>query len=238
MSVWDRCAEDFNFPLLDNGYVYSAATRLSLYASPDDWAMCIEVFGFSPRSGDPDVTLYTFGSNVLRSKRVTDFVSSTAYDNYLSTHPFNECTFVYPIEAGDWQDAQNDELMASGSHEVVVRGASIRTPAIDEYAHVGISLQGTGVVHVFEFCRLLAERHRHLVLATEGERRRCIRPELRLLLTLNDWHHPDLASGELPSATGTFPYLAKVLAGEERAESYVPASVNTHWSHWPEAGTL
>jgi len=238
LSVWDRCAEDFNFPMLDNGYVYLAATRLSLYASSVDWAMCIEIFGFAPRSGLPDVTLYTFGSNLLRSKKTTDFVSSSAYDNYLSSNPFNECTFAYPIEAGDWQDPHNDEFMASGPHEVVVRGHPVQIPAIDVYAHFGIGLKSEHVVHVFEFCRLLAERQRDLVLATEDERRRCIPQELRHVLTLNDWHHPDLASGELPSATDTFTFLAKVLTGEESTHVYGPKLVNTHWSNWPEAGTL
>lgn len=40
--------------MLDNGYVYLAATRLSLYRSATDWAIAIEVFGFSPRAGLPD----------------------------------------------------------------------------------------------------------------------------------------------------------------------------------------
>jgi len=31
LSVLDRCCDAFSFPMLDNGYFYLAATRLSLY---------------------------------------------------------------------------------------------------------------------------------------------------------------------------------------------------------------
>ena len=45
LSILDRCCDMFAFPMLDNGYWYLAATRLSLYRSATDWAMVIEVFG-------------------------------------------------------------------------------------------------------------------------------------------------------------------------------------------------
>jgi len=31
LSILDDCCDAFTFPMLDNGYVYLAATRLSLY---------------------------------------------------------------------------------------------------------------------------------------------------------------------------------------------------------------
>jgi hypothetical protein len=53
LSILDECANAFTFPMLDNGYVNLAATRLSLFRSEADWAMTIEIFGFSPRAGIP-----------------------------------------------------------------------------------------------------------------------------------------------------------------------------------------
>jgi hypothetical protein len=47
LRILDSCCDAYTFPMLDNGYVYLAATRLSLFRSPRDWAMVIEVFGFS-----------------------------------------------------------------------------------------------------------------------------------------------------------------------------------------------
>jgi hypothetical protein len=54
LAVLDRSCNAFTFPMLDNEYVYLAATRLSLYRTAAVWAMVIEVFGFSPRAGLPD----------------------------------------------------------------------------------------------------------------------------------------------------------------------------------------
>ncbi len=48
LRILDDCGGAFTFPALDNGYVYLAGTRLSLHRSPEDWALVIEVFGFSP----------------------------------------------------------------------------------------------------------------------------------------------------------------------------------------------
>ena len=64
LSVLDRCCDAFTFPMLDNGYVYLAATRLSLYRTAADWAMVIEVFGYSPRAWLPDTHIYTFASTL------------------------------------------------------------------------------------------------------------------------------------------------------------------------------
>jgi hypothetical protein len=64
LSVLDRCCDAFTFPMLDNGYVYLAATRLSLYRTASDWAMVIEVFGYSPRAWLPDTHIYTFASTL------------------------------------------------------------------------------------------------------------------------------------------------------------------------------
>jgi hypothetical protein len=37
LRILDDASRAFAFPCLDNGYVYLAATRLSLFRSPDDW---------------------------------------------------------------------------------------------------------------------------------------------------------------------------------------------------------
>ena len=63
LRVLDNCCDAFTFPMLDNGYVYLAATRLSLFRDNADWAMTIEVFGFSPRAELPDASVYCFGVN-------------------------------------------------------------------------------------------------------------------------------------------------------------------------------
>src|SRR5215471_1474634 len=90
LSVLDRCCDAFSFPMLDNGHVYLAATRLSLYRSKIDWAMVIEVFGFSPRAGLPDTAIQTFASRLHDRDPPDNYVNRHAYERYLANNPNNE----------------------------------------------------------------------------------------------------------------------------------------------------
>jgi len=107
LDTLDSCAEDFTFPVLDNGYVYLAATRMSVFGNEGDWSIVIEVFGFSPRSGDPDIQIYTFSSNLYERDLSEKYVSEEAYRNYLEKNRFNESRFMYPIVNSDWMDEED-----------------------------------------------------------------------------------------------------------------------------------
>ena len=238
LEALDDCARSFNFPMLDNGYVYLCAARLALFRSNSDWAITIEVFGYSPRAGIPDTTIYTFGSQVVRLSRETDFVTAEAFRKYLSAHPYDESNIVYPVESGEWQDSENDELIASGRCRIVLRGKSVVTPDLAEYALHGISLASAPRVHVFELCRFLAATRRDEVLATPRERRACVPDELEQILQLEEWLHPDLAGSEPPSSTETFQTLSHVLVSGEPSKYRPARRFNTHWKNWPDGGTL
>lgn len=238
LAAWDKCAEHFTFPMLDNGYVYPAATRLSLYRSPDDWGMVIEVFGFSPRSGLPDVHVHTFASRLVRAKSVNDYVSRQAYEAYLANNPYNESTFFFPIEEGLWLDIDDPERLAAGNNTLMIRGLPIPAPELGQYGSHGIALQDPPNVYVFELCRLLAASSRDSVLATADERRNSLPPELMQIMQLEEWRHPDLSNGELPSSSSTFKSIAEVLALGNLAAYQPLQDPNTHWKNWPEGGTL
>lgn len=238
LSVLDKCCGSFTFPMLDNGYVYPAATRLSLFRSPDDWAMVIEVFGFSPRSGVPDTHIHTFGSCLRRQKSSNDYVSQQAYEVYLSNNPNNESMFVFPLEEGEWQDAEDCEVLAPGQHKLSLRGSLFDIPPPSEYQKHGITLQEPPNVYVFELCRLLAAMDREDVLATSEERRACVPAALEQVMQLEEWHHPDVVIDEMPSATASFKLLAEVLYSGNPSRYKPVEEPNTHWSNWPDGGTL
>ncbi len=89
-----------------------------------------------------------------------------------------------------------------------------------------------------ELCRYLAAEACDAVLATPGERRQCVPDTLSEILVLDEWHHPDLVDGELPSANETFKALAQVLITGDLS-SYRPLQKpNTHWANWPDGGLL
>jgi hypothetical protein len=98
LGILDACCEASTFPMLDNGYVYLAASRLTLYRSDLDWAMVIEIFGFSPRSGAPDVTVQTFASRLYNRNPRESYVSDDAYKGYLRNNAHNESRSYFPIE--------------------------------------------------------------------------------------------------------------------------------------------
>src|SRR4051812_10389026 len=131
LSVLDRCCDNYTFPMLDNGYVYLAGTRLSLYRSATDWAIVIEVFGYSLRSGLPDTQIHTFASRLHDRDPPEQYVSREAYENYLVNNPHNDTRFVFPIDEGPWQDPEDGEFVADDAHEVVTRGQALTLPTLD-----------------------------------------------------------------------------------------------------------
>jgi hypothetical protein len=222
--------------MLDNGYVYLAATRLSLFRSEQDWAVVIEVFGFSPRAGLPDTHIHTFASRLHNRDTPDKYVTKEAYQNYLTNNPNNESRFIYPIAEGDWIDSEDAEAVAA-SGDVRLRDMVLPLPSPDEYRLMDIELEG-GRPAVFELCRYLAGKHRESVLASTSERRISILPEMSQVLQLGEWHHPNVVAEELPSQCETFQQLVEVLVTGD-ASRYCPSSApNTHWKHWPDGGRL
>jgi hypothetical protein len=238
LDVLDQCCDAYTFPMMDNGYVYLAATRLSLYRSKIDWAMVIEVFGFSPRAGTPDTCIQTFASRLYDRDLPENYVNRQAYEQYLANRPNNEFRSIYPVDDGPWRDAEIGESIAQDAREIIVREHPIPLPSVDEYARHGIELEEPPRVQVFELCRFLADIAREKVLATLKERRVSVLPEMDQILQLEEWHHPNVVDNERPSGSETFQKLARVLAiGDVRL--YQPSQPpNTHWRNWPEGGRI
>lgn len=236
LNILDRGCDAFTFPMLDNGYVYLAGTRLSLYRSAEDWAMVIEVFGFSPRGGLPDTHIHTFASRLHDRDPREQYQSEEAYRNYLTNRPNDESRFVYPVADGPWMDG---ELVADGATQVEVRGKVYELPGTDGYAAQGIELSEPPQVCVFEVTRYLAAVAREAVLATAQERRVSVPPELKQVLQLEEWHHPNVIDdAERPSGSETFQMLARVLERGDVSAYRPSAPANTHWRNWPDGGTM
>ena len=237
LQILDAAAADYVFPMLDNGYVYPAAARMSAHHLASHWALVIEVFGYSPRAGDPDIFVTTFASHVHGRSGPENFVDRAAYDRYLSLHPHDEQSAYFPLD-GDWHDPDHGELVAMGAKQVQLRGRPVAIPARDEFRRHAISLDDPSRIHIFELCRYLASIRREDVLATPAERRAHVPPELAEVLVLEEWNHPDLAAGQLPSQSEAFRQMATVLATGDVSAYRPTLPPNTHWSNWPDGGSL
>lgn len=118
------------------------------------------------------------------------------------------------------EDRDQPEMYCGTS--IVVRGHRLAVPAE----------HGEELVDVL---RRLVPDHRELLLADELELRRRIPADIPEIMRLDQWHHPDDA---LPSQSTTFRQLADVFATGDVGRYAPDMPPNTHWSNWPESGTL
>ena len=222
--------------MLDNGYVYLAATRLSVFRSPDDWAITIEVFGFSPRSGIPDTHIYTFAGELHNRRSCEKWEKPEAYELYLINNPHNESRFIYPVAEGDWMDG---EFVATNASEVMLRGELLPLPTVKELKERGIEVEDEKEIRIFELCRFLANIRRREVLANAEELRVNVGSHLGQVLQLDEWNHPDVVDSKCrPSGSETFQQLAEVIVTGDVHKYRPTLSSNTHWKNWPDGGTL
>jgi hypothetical protein len=222
LAQLDECAEQMDFPMLDNGYVYPGDARLSAYRDDRRWAVLIEVLGFHYKCGVPDgiyVAVHTFG-NCVRGE-----VGLTNDD------------FLYPVAWEQPEDAGYCDVPPD-LREVFLRGKPVpvpRDPAV--YKRKKIDIDDPFRLEGQHLLRALLPEHRDELLATEAELRRRIPGELPLFVRLDAWKHPDLADDQAPSALKSFRTLAGALV-EGDPNRVSPGKPNTHWKHWPEGGTL
>ena len=128
LSVLDVCCDTYKFPMLDNGYVYLAGTRLSLFRSTMDWAIVIEVFGFSCDRGCPTPTFIPLRASFTTVTR-RNIRESRGLRELPANNPHNDSRFVFPIDEGSWQHPEDGEFVAEAAHEVVTRGQALPLPA-------------------------------------------------------------------------------------------------------------
>lgn len=222
LAQWDEQAAGFTFPMLDNGYVYLAATRLTAYRDEDRWAVVIEVLGAGIREGGASNALYRFG-NCFGADDALGLGGPSA--------------FFYPLEAAS--DAEDQWDVSPPQGYARVRGASVRYEVRPETLEAReIPLTQAPDITCVELLRSLLPEHRDLLLATEDELRARVPADLPFFLRLDEWHHPDLVNDEKPSGNETFRMLAEALASGDASRYRPTLPPNTHWSHWPEGGTL
>jgi len=156
-----------------------------------------------------------------RAGNVTDILH--IFGNCLTSGKpgFENADFLDRID--NWDEIEDDDQPETYcGTSIVIRGHRLDVPA----------KHGEELTDVL---RRLIPEHRELLLANESELRRRIPADLPEIIRLDQWHHPD---GELPSESTAFSQLADVLTTGD-VERYAPdMPPNTHWSHWPESGTL
>jgi hypothetical protein len=227
LNQLDNCQSTHLFPILDNGYIYYADARLSIYGDISRWAVVIEVLGANHRLGSHNSIencLYYFGNCLY------EILESASED------------ILHPTSDG------LDEQTFTDEYEWYVRTDAKTLRLRDRVTPLhldplilstkGIILVEPPEITAADLLRHLVVKYREQLFATENELRRRIPLDVPLLLRLDAWYHPNLLEGEIPSHAETFQLLADVLTTGDPS-LYSPRKIpNTHWTHWPDSGIL
>jgi len=225
----DESAKAFNFPMLDNGSLYLADVRLHAYRDEKRWAIVIEQLGFNPQAGGHGGIvncLYRYGNCLTRPPGLGD-------EDLLNITSDGKSGPTFADETG--------LLVRRELGSIRVRGIDFGvnlSPTMQQNA--GVRLLDQNQIQGFELVRLLLPKYRDFLLANEDELRARVPADLEEILVLDEWQHPDLAQGQLPSGSPTFRMIIKVLVAGDPV-FYQPGpkdSPNTHWKHWPNSGQL
>jgi hypothetical protein len=227
LSQLDDCAKECEFLVLDNGYVYPIGSRLNAYRDDQRWAIVIEHLGFNYQGGGHDgiyICLYCYGNCLKREP-------GTAEEDFL-------CITSDGLE-GPTFDEEYEMYVNSNARSIKVRDSVIPLEFTQTSLEaIGVNLVEPPKITVPDLLRGLIVNHRELLLASEEELRERVPQDLPLFFRLDDWYHPDIADEILPSAVDTFRMIAEALV-EGDSTLYAPTQApNTHWSNWPEGGTL
>lgn len=220
----DACATAYDFPMLDNGYIYPAGTRLSAYRSTEHWAIIIEVVGLNNRLWDYERfenCLYCFGNCLYEAPGIQN------------------SRLVLPVpEQDDIFDEKGGWCVRLEADYILIRDKRIAIPKDKAMLSAnGVEPKNPGTISIVELLRVLYPEYRSLFLATENELRAHIPGDISLILQLEEWRHPDIVD-EKPSDLVTFKEIAEVLVSGD-ATAYKGTSIpNTHWSNWPMGGAL
>ncbi len=223
----DQCNSDYTFPMLDNGYVYLAGTKLSAYRDEKRWVIVIEVIGFNYRGGGHNGIsncLHIYGNCLT-------YPPGTANENFLTlTDNANDCNTF---------DDEEEFYLNPKCSSFRLRNEVL--PLIHDrqkYSSLGIELEDETRVNAFEFLRLLDALYHDKLVATESEIRERIPIDLPKIIEIHEWFHPDVVNGESPSENETFKQIAIILE-TGKIDYYTPShNPNTNWINWPEGGTL
>lgn len=233
----DEHAERFEFPVLDNGYIYLAAARLHVFSSLKDWAIVVQQLGFFYRLDDCerfDCGVYAYGS-CIEEPGLNSIWADNAEGEYVAR------IGRQPIDNAPSGNllAEDEEYIDPNATSFLLRGREV---AVNHdrgfYAGIGIELSDKNHIQGYEFLRGLVPEHRNELLFDDASLRRILPPGIDEILTLDDWHHPAIGQpGNKPSESEVFRQLAKVLVTKDVSHYSPSLPGNTHWKNWPAGGS-
>jgi hypothetical protein len=158
LNQLDKCSSEYTFPMLDNGYVYPAGTKLTAYRDDKRWVIVIEVIGFSYRGGGHNGIsncLHIFG-NCLQ------YDPGTQNENFIYlTDDTNDCN-TFDEEEYFYLNPECDSFILRDEILPLLHEREL-------YKSSGIDIEDKTRINAFEFLRLLDMLYYKKLVATEKE---------------------------------------------------------------------
>lgn len=223
----DTATEDYDFPMLDNGYYYHGDQHLRIFRDKSRWAILLEVLAYNNHHDGINgiTTIANVFGNCLTGKNDNDNFNNFAFDNGIQTFLHDKTNLVsyLNIEAKTIKVKEREIPIISNK---------------EHYLMKGIQFEFDGMIQPWEFMRGLIPEQSKLFWLTREEASGKIPIDLPVLMRLENWHHPDIACSENPSQTETFQQLADVIITGDKSIYNTKEIKNTHWTNWPMGGRL
>lgn len=223
----DSEAESYVFPMLDNGYYFHGDQKLTIFRDEKRWAILLEILAYNNHLDGLEgiTTVAAVFGNCLTGWNDNDNFNYFANDSQIKA-------FIYD---------ENNYPSYLNPLAKTIKVKEIEIPIIFDLEHYKIKkidFEFVNKITPWEFMRGLIPEHSHLFWLTREEISKKIPIDLPTFMILDNWHHPDLVVGEMPSDTETFRQLANVILNGDKNLYNTSEVNNTHWSNWPEGGIL
>jgi len=237
----DRCLmENPTWFFIDLGhpYVYTANSRLTLYADEMHWAIVAEVSGYHSRADAFQLTVTSLGNGLERLR--------PAGDKHQYTY---NAEFVPLITQAALHAAVEHFATSTTPIAIKVRDSSVLVPAkVSTFVPDVASQSWPKGARRRDLGRYIAYEYADVCRATDTEKRVHLPKGLPELMTIDQWHHRDWyyshspsspgPRGDAPSSYETYWLIAQVLATRDPSRYRPRLKPNSHWSNWPQAGSL
>jgi hypothetical protein len=223
----------FSFVDLEHPYIYTANSRLTLFADETRWAIVFEKSGYNPRWARIGLWLNYFGNCLENLERIAN---TDAF--------WNSQTFILI----DQEDLPDFKRIGSGGKEFKLRKRYVETPdtkqGYQKWVPDIMTRDYPEDVDGRDLARYLAYEYEELCRATDEELRHCIPHDLPKIMAIDHWHHKsysvynDSVLGDPPSSYETYRLIAEILEARDPSRFKPALNSNNHWINWPYAGSL
>jgi len=224
LNYLDKC----DFPMLDNGYYYHADQELRIFRKDKNWLIILQVLQFN--------------NHCLLIKGVTTIVykygTSIEPESSFSNDSFHNLAEDYEVPSFIEEDETFNSYLNPLAKYIRLRNKKIKIEHdTTKYVRKGIDLETEDKIRPWEFLRYLTpEFSNHFWLTNEELK---IDQDLEEAIRIKTWEHPDNIETVF-SDMNSFKEISKCLALNiefDRTKIETKNS-NTHWSNWPNGGTL